>query len=121
MWLTNKSNKRKGWWDCTSDKQRKSIIRSTAVCSQQNVYYLSLTLNLQGKGEFSMEFKNYSQAHPQTQAELAESYSGGAVGGGGAAASGKKAQKDASRTQVVCYVMKWPQFKVHQYWAFFFY
>ena len=66
---------------------------------------LSLTLNLQGKGEFSMEFKNYSQAHPQTQAELAESYSGGAVGGGGAAASGKKAQK-GRKQNVVCYVMK---------------
>lgn len=38
-----------------------------------------------------MEFKNYCQAHPQTQAQLAEIYSGGASGG--LAGSGKKTQK----------------------------
>ena len=38
-----------------------------------------------------MEFKNYCQAHPQTQAQLADAYSGGSGGSGGSA--GKKTQK----------------------------
>ena len=34
-----------------------------------------------------MEFKRYSQAHPQTQAQLADAHSGGGASGG---SSGKK-------------------------------
>jgi len=38
-----------------------------------------------------MEFKRYSQAHPQTQAELAEAHSG--TRGDGSTQAGKKSQK----------------------------
>jgi len=85
--------------------KRKGVVTGTEAADEYFTVYADVPLNemfgysnelrslTQGKGEFSMEFKNYSQAHPQTQAELAESHSGGAAGGGGAAASGKKTQK----------------------------
>jgi len=81
--------------------KRKGVVTGTEAADEYFTVYADVPLNemfgysnelrslTQGKGEFSMEFKRYSQAHPQTQAQLADAHSGGGASGG----SGGKKQK----------------------------
>lgn len=81
--------------------KRKGVVTGTEASDEYFTVYADIPLNemfgysnelrslTQGKGEFSMEFKKYAQAHPQTQAELMERHNGG----GSTAQTGKKTQK----------------------------
>jgi len=74
--------------------RRKGVVTGTEASSEYFTVYAEVPLNemfgysnelrsiTQGKGEYTMEFKHYAQAQPQTQADVIETFTGLTSGGG---------------------------------------